>query len=133
VTRTPDEGGSFLAVNAGSDDWNYQMRDLALAVARVIPGVEVSIPSEAAPDKRSYRVSFELFRQLAPAHQPQVDLESAIGGLADSLRAIGFADENFRASSFARLPVLNALRERGLLDGELAWAARANGARPQAA
>ena len=31
-------GGDFLIVNAGSDDWNYQVRDLADAVAARVPG-----------------------------------------------------------------------------------------------
>ena len=133
VSRPASAGGSFLAVNAGSDAWNYQMRDLANAVARVVPDVDVSIPAEAAPDRRSYKVSFELFRRLAPAHQPQVTLDEAIRGLAASLEEIGFADQNFRNSRFARLPVLADLRARGLLTEQLEWARSSNGYRRQAA
>ncbi len=29
LSRRGDEGGSFLALNAGSDSWNYQVKDLA--------------------------------------------------------------------------------------------------------
>ena len=61
-------GGKFLAVNAGRDEGNYQVRDLADAVARPAPGTKVSINTNAPPDKRSYRVDFALFQSLAPDH-----------------------------------------------------------------
>ena len=38
ISREADNGGDFLAVNAGSDQWNYQVHDLADAVAAAIPG-----------------------------------------------------------------------------------------------
>ena len=92
VDREPADGGAFLAVNAGRDDWNHQVRDLAEAVARAVPGVDVTVNPDAPPDKRSYRVSFARFRDLAPDHQPAVDLEEAIAELRDGLEGIGFAD-----------------------------------------
>ena len=42
IARDAGNGGPFVAVNVGSDVWNYQVKDLAHAVAEVIPGVEVS-------------------------------------------------------------------------------------------
>ena len=38
ISRDVANGGEFLAVNVGSDEWNYQVKDLAEAVAKVIPG-----------------------------------------------------------------------------------------------
>jgi nucleoside-diphosphate-sugar epimerase len=121
IVRDPDDGGDFLAVNAGSNEWNYRVRDLADEVARSIPGVEVSISESGEPDRRSYRVSFERFAALAPDHQPQVDVQTAIDGLREGLERIGFADTDFRASPFIRLFVLQALRERGLINHRLEW------------
>src|SRR6185503_4928201 len=37
IQRESSRGGSFLTVNVGDDRWNYQVKDLAEAVARVIP------------------------------------------------------------------------------------------------
>jgi nucleoside-diphosphate-sugar epimerase len=121
ISRDKANGDEFLAVNVGSDKWNYQVKDLAKAVAAVIPGVEVSINTDAQPDKRSYRVNFDLYRRLAPDHQPKLDLTATIAGLRDGLEAIGFNDENFRNSGFMRLKVLTRLREKGLLDDQLEW------------
>ena len=121
VAREVSNGGEFLAVNVGSDEWNYQVRDLAQAVAREIPGVEVSINKDAQPDKRSYRVNFDLFRRLAPKHQPMVGLAQSIRELKIGLEAMRFKDENFRDSRHMRLKVLTELQEKGLLDDKLRW------------
>ncbi|MDH4230743.1 MAG: SDR family oxidoreductase, partial [Nitrospirota bacterium] len=121
VGRSPSNGGEFLAVNVGSDEWNYQVRDLAEAVAKVIPDLDVSINKDAQPDKRSYRVSFGLFRQLAPAYQPEVDLITTIRELKEGLEGMGFQDGDFRNSRFMRLKVLSHFRERGLLSENLEW------------
>jgi nucleoside-diphosphate-sugar epimerase len=121
VNRKTDSGGRFLAVNVGSDKWNYQVKDLAEAVASVIPGVEVSINIDAPPDKRSYRVNFNLFKQLAPDHQPQVDLKRSIEELRDGLSEIRFDDRDFRQSRFMRLVHLTDLQKSGYLDNNLEW------------
>jgi nucleoside-diphosphate-sugar epimerase len=121
VGRSASTGGEFLAVNVGSDSWNYQVRDLAEAVAGVIPGVDVSVNPDAQPDKRSYRVNFDLFRQLAPDHQPQVDLLTTIRELKEGLEGMGFSDGDFRNSRFMRLKVLTRLRSRSLLNERLEW------------
>lgn len=122
IQRDPSRTGAFLMVNVGSDRWNYQVKDLAEAVAQVIPRVEICINKNAQPDKRSYRVSFEKFEQLAPGYTPQVDLMEAISELRDGLTAMGFSDENFRQSKFIRLNILTQLRERELLTPDLRWA-----------
>jgi hypothetical protein len=120
------EAGEFLAVNAGSDEWNYQVRELASAVANSIPGVRVSINGDAPPDKRSYRVDFSLFRRLAPDHQPQVSLSAAIDGLKKGLEQMNFRDGAFRNSSLMRLKVLEEHISAGRLNDALHWRSRAS-------
>jgi nucleoside-diphosphate-sugar epimerase len=124
IQRDPSRGGSFLKVNVGDDRWNYQVKELADAVARAIPGVEVSINKNAQPDKRSYRVSFGKFKQLAPGYTPEVDLMTAVAELRDGLNAIGFNDENFRQSKFIRLNTLTRLKNENLLNDNLEWTNR---------
>jgi nucleoside-diphosphate-sugar epimerase len=111
----------FLTVNAGRDDWNFQVRQLADAVATVLPGIDTWVNPDAVPDGRSYRVSFERFRQLAPDHQPQEDLVKTIAELAEALERMKFTDEKFRESDFIRLNVLARLQARGLVDENLRW------------
>lgn len=122
LSRDSANGGPLLAVNIGSDVWNYQVRDLANAVAAAIPGTTVSINTQAQPDTRSYKVDFSLFRSLAPNHQPQISLERSIELLREGLSGMGFADANFRASTFMRLKMLQAHLDAGRLTSELRWA-----------
>ena len=124
VARDAASGGDFLVVNTGSNEWNYQVRNLAEAVAGVIPGVEVSINSDAQADTRSYRVDFGLFRSLAPHAYPACTLDETVVGLRDGLVAMGFNDQDFRNSRFIRLKILENLTSRGLLDGQLRWTFR---------
>jgi nucleoside-diphosphate-sugar epimerase len=124
IGRRMDHGGAFLAINVGSDQWNYQVKDLANAVARLVPGTEVSINKDAQPDKRSYRVDFSLFRKMAPDHQPLMTLDGTILELRDGLNAIKFSDANFRQSNFMRLKMLETHIQNGDLNSDLEWAIR---------
>jgi nucleoside-diphosphate-sugar epimerase len=121
IQRDPREGGDFLIINVGSNEWNYQVRDLAEAVARVVPNIEVLINKDAPPDKRSYRVSYDLFKKLAPRYQPQINLSDTIRELKEGFEQSGFNIPNYRESSFIRLNVLMDLRKKGLLTSSLEW------------
>lgn len=121
LLRDKDTGGALLGVNVGKDEWNYQVKDLAHAVASAVPGTEVNINTAAPPDGRSYRVNFDLFRQLAPRHQPQVTLDQSIRRLIDGLHAMQFSDSTFRNSTYMRLKMLEQHMSGGRLGPDLRW------------
>jgi nucleoside-diphosphate-sugar epimerase len=121
IQRPGDPRGDCLIVNVGAESWNYQVRDLANAVAQKVAGCAVRINSAAPPDKRSYRVDFSLYRELAPKHQPLAILPGTIDGLVEGLRAIGFHDKNFRESNLIRLYTLKQHIAAGRLDSDLVW------------
>lgn len=121
LTRESDSARRFLAINVGSSDWNYQVSDLANAVARLIPGTSVNINTSAPPDKRSYKVDFRLYEELAPEHQPLVTLEEAILDLKSGLESMKFATQDFRNSQFMRLKVLEEHIKQKELTEDLRW------------
>jgi nucleoside-diphosphate-sugar epimerase len=127
VTREPADGGRFLVVNAGIRSGNYQVGQLAEAVAQAVPGTKVRINTEAPADSRSYQVDFSRFAELAPKHQPRVSLAESISGLVEGLRRMGFADRDFRNSRLIRLRVLQDHIDTGSLSEDLFW--RDSGAR----
>ncbi|MEM7220390.1 MAG: SDR family oxidoreductase [Pseudomonadota bacterium] len=114
--------GGFLAINAGHNGINYQVVDLAKRVQARLPGISININENAAPDKRSYQVNFDLYEKLAPNHLPQVDLDQSIAELCAGLQGMNFATVNFRESENIRLRVLNRHLEDGRLDSDLCWA-----------
>ena len=102
-------GTNFLTLNAGSNDWNYQIKDLAENVSDLIPNVSLSINKDAPPDKRSYRVDFNNFNNIVPSkYHPKISLKEAINTLADGISRMDIG-ENFRDSRFIRLNVLKNL------------------------
>jgi len=121
VGRKHENGGTFLIINTGSHQWNYQVKELANTVAQEIPGTEVQVNINAAPDNRSYKVDFAKFRDLAPNHQPIISLAQTVQGLRDGLTAMGFADKNFHNSDFMRLNVLKKHMSTNRLTQNLNW------------
>jgi nucleoside-diphosphate-sugar epimerase len=121
IQRKPELGGNFLAINTGSNEWNYQVKELAEMVAEVVVGCKVTVNADAPPDKRSYKVNFDLYKKLAPGHQPQHALKPTIKALYGSLMEMGFDDPKFRESNLMRLNVINHLKQVKLLDSDLYW------------
>ncbi len=121
ITRKKENGGNFLIVNTGSNDWNNRILALAEATGQVIPGVKISVNPDAPPDKRSYRANFDLFKKLAPNHQPVEDLLSTVTDIRDNLVAMGFNDPNYRSSQLIRLKVIDRLKKLGHLNNNLEW------------
>ena len=120
VTR---EGDKLIEVNVGSQDWTWQIGQLAKDVGEVLGGVAVEINTNAAPDNRSYRVDFSRFAALAPDHQPQKNFREAVEELAAQVGRIDFAGKSVRESRFIRLNVLRDHVAGGRLDGHLRWTA----------
>ncbi|MGD9930788.1 MAG: NAD-dependent epimerase/dehydratase family protein [Mangrovibacterium sp.] len=121
IQREASNGGEFLIVNTGTSAWNYQVKDLAKAVGQVVPGCRVTVKTDAPADKRSYQVNFDLYKKLAPDHQPKHDLMATIQELYSSITAMQLNDANFRDSKFMRLKILASLRENGYLNENLSW------------
>jgi nucleoside-diphosphate-sugar epimerase len=121
IDRPAEVGGRYLAVNAGSDDRNYQVKDLASAVAKSVPGTDVSINTSAPVDSRSYKVDFGLYRSLAPNRQPAVSLDQSIQNLIAGLKKMNFNDADFRSSALMRLKVLQDHVDHRRLNRTLQW------------
>ena len=121
ISRSPEQGGKFLALNVGSNSWNYQVKELAHAVAAAVPDTKVSINTSAPPDGRSYKVDFGLYLKLAPHYQPRETLETSIAALCEGLQAINFADRNFRQSQLIWLKVLERHIAAERLNMDLLW------------
>ena len=121
INRPQDLGGIFLAINAGRNENNYQVKDLAMAVAALIPDIEISINKNAALDLRSYKVDFSLFHELAPLYLPQVTLNESITQLREGLTSMEFLDPNFRGSQYIRLNTLRAHIQSKRLDNNFRW------------
>jgi nucleoside-diphosphate-sugar epimerase len=121
LERKKSAGGIFLAVNAGRDENNYQVKDLAASVMKDIKNTTIKINHDALPDKRSYKVDFSLYKSLANDYLPQIKLSQSIKNLAHGLQCMNFSDVNFRSSLFMRLNMLKNHINNGRLNADLFW------------
>lgn len=119
--RLASESGNFLIINTGSNNWNYQVKDLAYAVRDSLGDVKININKEAAPDKRSYKVNFSLYEKLANGFLPEINLKNAIVDLYNGLKNINFKDDNFRQSNLIRHNVINGHIKSKRLNKKLFW------------
>lgn len=121
IQRRIANGGAFLAINAGGNKNNYQVKDLAETVAQVIPNTTININTQALPDNRSYKVDFGLFESLAPQYTPIISLDESIIQLKTGLTRMNFKNNMFRESGLMRLNTLRQHLSSGRLDAELRW------------
>jgi nucleoside-diphosphate-sugar epimerase len=122
ILRDKNISTPYLAVNTGSSSWNYQVSELAKAVANNVSNCEVSVNTQALPDKRSYKVNFDPFGSLAPNHTPVYTLQDTISELIDGISDIRHLISNdFRASYFIRLHILEKHLKNRMLSRDLRW------------
>jgi nucleoside-diphosphate-sugar epimerase len=121
INRNGNNGGGYLVCNAGSNEWNFTVKELADYVSAYLGGIEISVNPNAPADKRSYRVNFDLFTSLATGFLPEMNVVKTIDELVVGLKKIEFNDINFRKSNFIRLNILNSLIENNTLNEKLSW------------
>ena len=114
-------GDNFICVNTGSNEWNYQIKELALSVASVLSNIKIEINKNAPDDNRSYKVDFGKFKKLAPDFQPLVTLEKAIYDIYNGLEINHFNNKDFRNSDLIRLNVLKSHINNYRLNSDLTW------------
>ena len=112
------------AFNVGRTDQNYQIREIAEAVAAVVPGCRVETAPDAGPDKRSYRVDFSRIGRVLPDFKPIWDVQQGARQLYDSFVATGFNLSDFEGPRYQRTAQIKTLMAAGVLGHDL----RRNGA-----
>ncbi|UCI29368.1 NAD-dependent epimerase/dehydratase family protein [Mesorhizobium sp. B4-1-4] len=104
------------AFNVGQTEHNYRIRDIAEIVADVVPGCRLEYASDAGPDKRSYRVSFEKIARALPSCKPQWDARKGAEQLYRAYRQSNVTPEEFEGPRFQRIGHIRYLLTNGLLD-----------------
>ncbi|WP_374441811.1 SDR family oxidoreductase [Stella sp.] len=117
--EAPRDAVHGATVNVGDDDANLRIADLADAVAAAIPGACVELAPGAAPDRRSYRVSFARLGRVLPAFRPRWTVARGVADLHRAVVALGLPVADFEGARFNRLPHLLQLRAAGRVAADL--------------
>ena len=119
--RSPENGGAYMILNTGQNEWNFSVLELARKVADHFDGVAINIADSAAPDNRSYRVDFSRFRELAPGYYPTRSIDESIAAIGAALNLCELPLEDFRSGALIRLNILRRMTAAGTLDQNLRW------------
>lgn len=107
------------AFNVGQTSHNYMIRDIANVVSEVVPGCRLEYASDAGPDKRSYRVSFDKIRRLLPSFQPQWDVRRGAEELFAAYREARLTSAEFEGPRYQRIGQVRQLMDEGVLSPDL--------------
>jgi nucleoside-diphosphate-sugar epimerase len=121
VLEAPRESVHNQAFNVGITDENYQIRDLARMVEKVVPGSVVALGQGAGPDTRDYRVSFEKIRRALPQWKPRWTVQQGIEELFEAYGRHCLTLDEFEGARYVRLKHIRVLQDRGDLDADLRW------------
>jgi nucleoside-diphosphate-sugar epimerase len=113
----PTEAIYCKAYNIGTESNNLTVAEIAQAVVDVVPDSKLLITGESGPDPRSYRVDFSRARE-ALGFEAAWTIADGAAELYKEYTAAGLTAEDF-ARKFTRLPHLEALRARGILDDSM--------------
>ena len=110
-----------LAVNVGSNEENYQMRDLARFVKETVPGCEIEYAEDAGPDLRSYRVSFDKIHRVFPEFKTRWTARQGVEQCYQSYLRFGLGRDDYEGIRYKRIAHIMNLIDDGKLNIDLRW------------
>jgi len=118
--EAPREAVHSQTFNVGSNEQNYQVRDIANTVGAEFPGCEVSF-GPAGGDNRSYQVNFDKISSELPGFSCDWNAASGARQLHQVFAGIGMDAETFTGRGHTRLKQLEHLIATKQLDADLFW------------
>jgi nucleoside-diphosphate-sugar epimerase len=108
------------AFNVGSNEQNYQIRDIAELVRECVPNCKIRYAEGAGPDTRCYRVNFDKLHRTVPGFKTKWSLRGGICQLRDAYQKFGLQMDDFNGKRFVRIKRIMALMEKHV-DSNLRW------------
>ena len=104
--QAPRDSIHNQAVNVGGNAENFQVKDVAAQVQRLLPQAKIAFTGEAGADPRNYRVRFDLLNRLLPDFKLEYTLQSGMEELQRKLVEHKFSRQDFEGDRFVRLRTL---------------------------
>ena len=111
------------AFNNGSETLNHRVMELAEFAAASVEGGRVEVLDRPSADRRTYKADFRKFAAAFPDFEWRWTAAAGATDLAQRLRSIGFAREDYEGDRYVRLRTLRRLIDAQALDGQLRWTA----------
>jgi len=104
--KAPKEKIHNLAVNIGANEENYQVKDVANLVNKILPDAGIVFTGEVGEDPRNYRVKFDYLNSLFPEFKLEYTLEKGMKELYQKFREKKFSIKDFEGDKYIRLRTL---------------------------
>jgi nucleoside-diphosphate-sugar epimerase len=127
VLEAPRQTVHNQVFNVGATSENYQVREIAQAVADAFPGCRLSFGNSDG-DNRSYRVNFDKIHALLPGFMCQRNVRTGAGELLELFKRIDMSPETFEFRAYTRLKQLQHLLSTGQIDKDFYWSLTENAA-----
>jgi nucleoside-diphosphate-sugar epimerase len=120
--EAPRERVHNQAFNVGLHEGNYQIRELAKHVARIVPGSVVMFAEKAETDKRNYNVRFDKIHEtLGPLFTPSWDVRDGIEEVYQACRITKLTYEEFDSPTYTTIKGLKKMLNERMIDDQLRW------------
>ncbi|MGB3781086.1 MAG: SDR family oxidoreductase [Tunicatimonas sp.] len=106
LAEAPQKTVHNQVINVGSNQENYQVKDVADYVQRLLPEAEIVYTGEVGEDPRDYKVNFDHLGALLPDFKLAYTLESGMQELYDKYQEHNFDAQDFDGNQFVRLRTL---------------------------
>jgi nucleoside-diphosphate-sugar epimerase len=121
ILKAPRELVHSQAFNVGRTEENYQIRDVATMVEKIVPGSRVKYAENGGPDLRCYRVNCDKIARALPEFQPQWTVRRGIKQLYAAYKEHSLTVEKFTGTRYIRIKHLTSLLMSSRLDPTLRW------------
>lgn len=121
LMEAPIEKVHNQAFNIARNEDNYQVRDIANIVAKVVPDSHVELSEDHFPDARNYKVDGSKILREIPAFKPQWSAPKAAVELYEAYKRTGLTLEEFEGIKYQRIGHVKYLIENGFIDEKLRW------------
>jgi nucleoside-diphosphate-sugar epimerase len=111
------------AFNAGANELNHQVLELAQIAVKTVPGCKLEMVPKPGADQRTYKADFGKFARTFPDFRFKWNAVSGASELHDAFKKVGLTHADYTDKKFTRLKWLRYLLDSGRLSGALRWTA----------
>ena len=109
--KAPREVIHNQIVNIGGNEENYQVKDVADYVQKLVPDANIVFTGQVGEDPRNYRVKFNKLNTLLPDFKLEYTLEKGMEELYEKYKKHNFSKADFEGDQFTRLRTLKGKLE----------------------
>jgi nucleoside-diphosphate-sugar epimerase len=120
VLAAPTDDVNDEAFNVGSNDQNYQIRQVAEVISDTFPGCELTVGDSSA-DMRNYRANFDKIADRLPSFRCKVDIVAGAQELLNTFQEIGMTRDLFLFRGHTRIKQIKHLLDTGQIDEHFFW------------